>query len=90
MDENFLMASSLENENSYYFSGMSGGAVYAVSDNEPCIKLVGIVFEGSPGSSEEWGSRNSDSFFTRREIQIRAHTITPSKFDHWLALAGFR
>jgi hypothetical protein len=88
--ESFLMASSLEKENSFYFSGMSGGAVYAVSDSDPLITFVGIVFEGVPGSSKEWESRSTDSFYTKNDIQIRAHTVTPTIFGTWLAMAGWR
>ena len=89
-NESFLMASSLNEENTYYFSGMSGGAVYCVSDRDPIITLVGIIFEGSPGSSKEWESRSSDSFFTKNDIQIRAHTVTPAIFEGWLRIAGYK
>lgn len=87
-DESFLMASSLEQENTYYFSGMSGGAVYChFSDAPPSV--VGVVFEGSPGSSIEWQNRTEESFYTREDIQIRAHKLTPDIFQNWLSIAGF-
>jgi len=89
-NESFLMASSLPFENSFYFSGMSGGAVYAVSESDPQLTLVGIVFEGSPGSSQEWELRGEESFLTKSDIQIRAHTLTPNIFDRWLDLAGLK
>ncbi|GLS05933.1 hypothetical protein GCM10007860_30970 [Chitiniphilus shinanonensis] len=87
-DVSFLMASSLEQENSYYFSGMSGGAVYChFADAPPSV--VGVVFEGSPGSSIEWQNRTEESFYTREDIQIRAHKLTPDIFQSWLSIAGF-
>jgi hypothetical protein len=86
IDESFLMASSLEQDNTYYFSGMSGGPVFChFSDSPPSI--VGIVFEGSPGSSIEWQNRTEESFYTKEDIQIRAHKLTPDVFQSWLSLA---
>ncbi|HTA64057.1 MAG TPA: hypothetical protein VK753_01010 [Xanthomonadaceae bacterium] len=89
-DDSFLMASSLERENTFYFSGMSGGAVYCMLDSERPIELIGIVFEGFPGSSAEWQSRPNGCFLTANDIQIRAHVITPDIFQTWLGIAGFR
>lgn len=86
-DKSFLLSSSLESDNKYFFSGMSGGAVYHVPDVEDCPTVIGIVFEGIPGSSIEWQSRDEESFLTRKDIQIRAYTITPYIFENWLRLA---
>jgi hypothetical protein len=86
-DETFLMASTLETANDYYFSGMSGGAVYAVSDSESPLTAIGIVFEGTPGSAAEWAARDSQSFLTRSDIQIRAYLMTPRNFESWLCIA---
>lgn len=86
-DESFLMASTLTQENTHYFSGMSGGPVFChFSDIPPSV--VGIVFEGSPGSSIEWENRTKESFYTKEDIQIRAHKLTPDVFQSWLSLAG--
>lgn len=83
----FLIASSLERANDYYFSGMSGGAVYAAMDDPFRLVPIGIVFEGSPGSSEEWINRDEQSFFTRDDVQIRAYLLTPRIFEEWLSMA---
>lgn len=88
-DESFLLASSLESDNTYFFSGMSGGPVYHVADPKANPTLIGIVFQGIPGSSAEWEARDEQSFLTRKDIQIRAHTLTPNIFDEWLRQAGF-
>lgn len=87
-DESFLMASSLKQENNYYLSGMSGGPVFChFSDELPSV--VGVVFEGSPGSSIEWKNRTEEAFYTREDVQIRAHKLTPDIFHNWLHLAKF-
>lgn len=86
-DESFIMTSSLEQESKYYFSGMSGGPVFCHFSNA-LPSIVGIVFEGSPGSSIEWQNRNEESFYTRKDVQIRAHKLTPDVFQNWLSLAG--
>ena len=86
-DSSFLLASSLESEHGYYFSGMSGGPVFHVHDGGE-ITLIGIVYEGTPGSSKEWLARDAQAFFTNSDIQIRAHTLTPEIFEGWLKQAG--
>lgn len=87
-DESFLLASSLPDENTYYFSGMSGGPVYHVPETGSEPILIGIVYEGSPGSSAEWEARDSQAFLTKNDIQIWAHTLTPMIFKQWLRLAN--
>lgn len=87
-DETFLMASSLSEPNRFFFSGMSGGAVYAIADSEQHpLTAIGIVFEGSPGSSAEWAARDSQSFMSRDDVQLRSQTMTPEIFGGWLAQA---
>lgn len=86
-DSTFLLASSLTEGNPYFFSGMSGGPVYHVSGPDASPVIVGIVFEGSPGSAVEWDARNNQSFLTRSDIQIRAYVFTPAIFEEWLSLA---
>jgi len=88
-DESFLMASSLAEDNRYYFSGMSGGPVYHLLDATAEPIPIGIVFEGSPGSSAEWNARDSQAFLTKCDIQIKAHTLTPAIFEGWLRRIGF-
>lgn len=88
-ESTFLIASSLETDNTLYFSGMSGGPVYHVASPDTDPSLIGIVFEGVPGSSIEWQSRGEQSFLSRKDIQIRAHILTPAIFEDWLRLVGF-
>lgn len=84
----FLLASTLPEKNDYFFSGMSGGPVYCIkSDNT--LTSVGIIFEGSPGSSTEWEKRGHESFFSKEDIQFRAYLLTPSVFSNWISHAGF-
>ena len=87
--DSFLLSSSLEVDCEIFFSGMSGGPVYLDGAGDKEICLMGIVYEGSPGSSAEWESRSDDSFLTKKDIQIRAHTITPEIFGDWLRRVGF-
>ena len=87
--ESFLLASSLEEDSNIYFSGMSGGPVYLDGTVDGKITVVGIIYEGSPGSSKEWESRGPESFLTKKDIQIRAHTFTPEVFERWLKQVGY-
>ncbi len=87
--DSFLLSSSLEVDCEIFFSGMSGGPVYLDGPDDQGIALMGIVYEGSPGSSAEWEGRSNDSFLTRKDIQIRAHTITPEVFGNWLKYVGY-
>lgn len=87
--DSFLLASSLEEDNNIYFSGMSGGPVYVEHPVEGEITIVGIVYEGTPGSSEEWQNRGDSSFLTNKDVQIRAHTFTPIIFEKWLKQVGY-
>jgi len=87
--ESFLLASSLEEDCNIYFSGMSGGPVYVDNPNDGDITLMGIVYEGTPGSSEEWNNRGAGAFLTKKDIQIRAHTFTPAIFEKWLQKVGY-
>ncbi|MBR9882378.1 MAG: hypothetical protein GYB21_01425 [Oceanospirillales bacterium] len=87
--ESFLLASSLEEDCTIYFSGMSGGPVYLEGADGQEITLIGIVYEGSPGSSKEWENRGNESFLTRKDIQIRAYTLTPEIFEDWLREVGY-
>lgn len=83
-DNSFLLTSSLDADNKYFFSGMSDGPVYSVQNLKDNPNLIGIVFEGVPGSSTEWNARDESSFYTGRDIQIKAYTLTPEIFEQWL------
>lgn len=86
-DSSFLLASSLESQHGYYFSGMSGGPVFHVHDGGE-ITLIGIVYEGIPGSSKEWLARGVQAFLTNSDIQIHAYMLTPYIFESWLKKVG--
>jgi hypothetical protein len=84
-DQKFAeMHSRLEKPHGYYFSGMSGGAMYVAQDD--IIIPMAIVFEGWPQS------RNSPPHPTlnRNDIYIRGLTLTPVTFADWLARANPR
>lgn len=87
--ESFLLASSLDNECEVYLSGMSGGPVYVEGEREGAIDLIGIVYEGSPGSSKDWEHRHEGAFMTKKDIQVKAYTITPGIFENWLKIVGY-
>lgn len=94
-DQKFITLSSrLDKPHSYYFSGMSGGPVYAFeSDADPAadedLFPIGIIFEGYP-SSGRGGTQTDEepaaAFLTDRDIFFRALTLTPESFDYWLTL----
>lgn len=86
--DKFLLASTLPKKNDYFFSGMSGGPVYCIKP-DTTLTAVGIVFEGSPGSSTEWEKRGDDSFLSKEDVQFRAYLLTPSIFSNWICQAGF-
>jgi hypothetical protein len=87
--ESFMLASTLKTENTMFFSGMSGGPVFSDGETDETPTLIGIVFEGSPGSSTEWDQRSAESFLTKNDVQIRAHTFTPDIFESWLKVANY-
>ncbi|MET3648923.1 hypothetical protein [Phyllobacterium ifriqiyense] len=95
-DQKFITLSSILNEpHGHFFSGMSGGPVYAAEgvedrliDDEELLP-VGIIFEGHPGSNRGKPQSGTDpmaAFLTDRDIFFRALTLTPERFDHWLTL----
>lgn len=95
-DQKFITLSSLLDEpHGYFFSGMSGGPVYAAEGEETLLMMdeelfpVGIIFEGYPGSGlgkAQSGADPAVAFLTDRDIFFRALTLTPDAFDHWLTL----
>lgn len=97
-DQKFITLSSLLDEpHGYFFSGMSGGPVYAAEGEEDRfiedeeLFPVGIIFEGYPGSGRGEalaGANPGAAFLTDRDIFFRALTLTPEAFDHWLTLVN--
>jgi hypothetical protein len=76
----------LEKPHGYYFSGISGGTLYAVE--EEILVPVGIVFEGYPSTKKQAEARaNSTAFLDEHDIFIRALTLTPEIFEEWLRRA---
>ena len=92
-----LMFSELSNSHDYTFSGMSGGAVYAIEGSEQCevddekLVPVGIVYEGILGtreSTERNGDNAAAGIFTEQDISFCALRLTPDSFDNWLEKSG--
>lgn len=81
-DERYItLSSTLEKPHGYYFSGMSGGPVYAtegaeqrtVADDE--LFPVGLIFEGFPSSGRPQAERSRDAasaFLTGNDLFFRA------------------
>lgn len=80
----FALQSELEEPTPYKLSGMSGGPIFAVNEDEE-IQPIGIVFEGHP--SGEDGISSTDSFLTDLDILVRGHVLTPETFAGWLSSA---
>lgn len=87
--EKFMLFSQLEEEHEVFFSGMSGGPVFYQYEDDRAAVPIGIIYEGSPGSSSEWKKRGQESFFTGSHIKIDAQLLTPNTFKEWLSIAGF-
>ena len=91
------MFSELSNSYGHTFSGMSGGAVYAIEGSEQYevddkkLVPIGIVYEGVLGTKEST-ERNSDNaatgIFAERHISFYALSLTPDSFDNWLQNSG--
>lgn len=80
-----VMQSQLDRPSDWGFSGMSGGPMFALGQNDqPCP--VGIVFEGYP--SGEDGGRSKDAFLGDHDVLIRGHLLTPDIFGTWLRAAN--
>lgn len=87
------LSSILDQPHSWYFSGLSGGPMYAVEGGigreVPDEELfpIGIVFEGFPSSGRFSLGAERDlalAFLTDKDLFIRALAITPHIFDEWL------
>jgi hypothetical protein len=85
------LSSQLEEHHGYFFSGMSGGPVYAIEGDlneaeDRDFFHVGIIFEGFPSSGrrEVTDTDASAAFLTDSDLFFRALTLTPEIFDDWL------
>jgi hypothetical protein len=81
-DKTFVLFSTLDKPHGWYFSGMSGGPIFAIVDNATLFP-VGIVFEGGPSSAKAEASFIS----TENNIFIRGLALTPEIFEDWLVQA---
>lgn len=81
-DKTFVLFSSLGKPHGWYFSGMSGGPIFAILDDATLFP-AGIVFEGGPTSAKAEPSFIS----TENDIFIRGLALTPGIFEDWLAQA---
>jgi hypothetical protein len=87
--EKFSLFSCLSEPHNVYLSGMSGGPIFCDSVNEEELALVGIIFEGTPGSSEQWRARGESSFYTGNDVHISGYTVTAEIFRGWLVALGY-
>ena len=77
----FTLSSVIEQAHGLVFSGMSGGPVF-INVSEDKMIPVGIIYEGGPSSDRH---ENPQSSIGPTDIFIRAHTLTPTIFEKWLA-----
>ena len=91
------LSSTLDKAHCYYFSGMSGGPVYAVEGHEQRevedeeLFPIGIIFQGYPSSGRldvQSGTDAASAFLTDKDLFFRALMLTPELFDEWLQKAG--
>ena len=81
------LSSRLDEPHGYYFSGISGGALYTSEDG---LVPAGIVFRGYPSTKmEETRRMNSPAVLDNKDIFIRALTLTPEISQEWLSRAKF-
>ncbi|MFM0160770.1 hypothetical protein PQR39_10195 [Paraburkholderia sediminicola] len=88
IEKTFALCSTIENRGDYFLSGMSGGPAYCTHSNDT-LTLLGIVFEGTPGSSGEWSKRSDESIFSKDDVYFRITTLRPEIFKNWLGLLEF-
>ena len=93
----FDLMSELDRAHGYAFSGMSGGAVYAIEGSDRSefeddeLFPVGIVYEGCPSTHRARKPGVEDAgrpIFSERDVFIRALMLTPRIFDDWLERCG--
>jgi hypothetical protein len=76
-----LMRSRLAKPHDWFFSGISGGPMYAVQDD--LLIPLGITFEGWPQTKDD----KPHSGLTELDIMVRGLTLTPDNFKRWLLRA---
>lgn len=79
----------------YFFSGMSGGVIYAVEGDlgeeitEEALLPAGIIFSGHPSSGRgDTELDSTEAFLTPNHVCIRGLLLTPQTFQAWLDDAG--
>ena len=79
--EDFILCSPLDREHGFGFSGISGGPVLAESEANQCFYFTGLVFEGTPSTTEH--GANEEAIFGSTDIFLRGYLLTPETFDRW-------
>lgn len=83
-----VIQSKLDKAHGYFFSGMSGGALYAIEGDfgdhveDEALKFAGIICKGGPQS------REGEELVPPDQILIAAIPVNSSIFDEWLTRAG--
>lgn len=85
--EDFTLYSELDGEHCFGFSGISGGPVLAESEVDQCFHFTGLVFEGSPSTTEPVSS--DEAFLGATAIYLRCYLLTPESFDRWQRAAKY-
>lgn len=76
----FTLSSQLPEPSPYYFSGISGGPVFGLTDDE--IWPVGIVYEGHPSTPAD--ARPAEAFLGPTDLFFRGLLLTPCIFRRWI------
>lgn len=80
----FSFHAQLNGDSDYYLSGISGGPIFHAENREDNPLIIGITYEGSPGSKE-----NESTLFGMNNAVVSGYTLTPKIFEQWLSDAGF-
>lgn len=78
-DNTFRLQCYMDEPVGYFLSGISGGPLLEILDMET-LRLVGIVYEGFPGS----GRGESDSFMGNQFLALGGQRLTAVVFAEWL------
>ncbi|CED59169.1 Putative uncharacterized protein [Moritella viscosa] len=82
--ETFSFHAQLDKDSDFFLSGMSGGPIFHAEDRENNPLLIGIIYEGTPGSKE-----HKPTLFGLDNAIVSGYTVTPSIFEQWLTELGF-
>jgi hypothetical protein len=87
----FTLYHEFETEPGIWFSGLSGGPVYAIEGaldmvDDTMLRPLGIVTEGHPGCHD--ANASESAIFTTKHAVIYALMLTPTTFDTWLTATG--